>query len=61
MKQIKAHLRKYGSITSREALMNYNIFRLAVVIQRLRDQGYIIKTEMITENKKRYAKYHYIK
>ena len=48
--KIKSHLLQYGSITPLQALTHYGCFRLAVVIQRLRDKGMNIETDMSKEN-----------
>ena len=55
--QIKNFLQKGGRITPMMALRMYGCMRLAVVIERLRKRGYDIKTEMVTEGNKRFAKY----
>ena len=36
---VKKHLQKYGSISPLEAQSNYNIWRLAAVVGRLKDRG----------------------
>lgn len=40
------HLKKFGTITSLEAIQNYGCTRLADKILKLRDRGYIIDTVM---------------
>ena len=49
------HIKKYGSITDREAVFDYGIMRLGSVIHILRKQGYNIKTNMTT-GKNRFKK-----
>lgn len=63
---IIAHLRKYKSITSNEAIKKYGATRLSGIIFILREKGFDIETEM-TQGKNRYghisnyAIYHLIK
>lgn len=63
---IIAHLRKYKSITSNEAIKRYGATRLSGIIFILREKGFDIETEM-TQGKNRYghisnyAIYHLIK
>ena len=63
---IIAHLRKYKSITSNEAIKRYGATRLSGIIFILREKGFGIVTEM-TQGKNRYghisnyAIYHLIK
>jgi len=45
------YLERYGSITPLEALSAFNSFRLAAVINRLRKDGYAIKTDINAEGK----------
>lgn len=40
------HLKLYGSISQREAVEYYNLYRLSSVIFVLRKKGYEIKSEM---------------
>lgn len=40
------HLKLYGSISQREAVEYYNLYRLSSVIFELRKKGYEIKSEM---------------
>ena len=47
------HLKKYGSITAKEAEDEYGIMRLASRINELRDMGYPIKTDLIAGKNKR--------
>jgi hypothetical protein len=44
---IIAHLRKYKTITSYEAIKKYGATRLSGIIFILRDRGFGIETEMI--------------
>lgn len=63
---IIAHLRKYKSITSNEAIKKYGATRLSGIIFILREKGFDIETEM-TQGKNRYGHisnytiYHLIK
>lgn len=41
---VLSHLRKYGSITSKEAMNEYGIMRLGARIYNLKKLGYIIDT-----------------
>ena len=43
---VKKHLQKYGSISPLEAQSNYNIWRLAAVVGRLKDRGVSIDMTM---------------
>ena len=47
------HLKKYGSITAKEADEEYGIMRLASRINELRSMGVAIKTEPITGKNRR--------
>lgn len=51
------HLHNIGWITPLEALEKYGCFRLADRIFVLKKQGYGIKTIMMNNGKKRFAKY----
>ena len=53
--QVLNHLKKYGSITPKEAWLKYGLYRLSSVINRLRAKGYDIET--VKEGKEGYAKY----
>tara|TARA_R100000306_G_scaffold60427_1_gene60514 strand:+ start:2748 stop:3005 length:258 start_codon:yes stop_codon:yes gene_type:complete len=52
-----AYLRKYGHITPLEALHKFGIFRLAAIVHILRNDGVGIRTEMVYEDGKRFARY----
>ena len=56
-KQIKKHLLEGYSITQLEALNWFGCFRLADVVYKLKADGMEIKTEMIQNGRKRYARY----
>lgn len=58
--QIKEYLLAGNSITPIEALNMFGAFRLAAIIFKLKEQGLNIKTEMVYEEDKRYAKYSII-
>lgn len=50
---ILMHLKKYGSITAKEADEEYGIMRLASRINELRNQGVAIETEFIAGKNRR--------
>ncbi len=54
IQDIIAHLRKYKSITSMEAIRKYGATRLSGIIFILRDRGFGIETEMV-QGKNRYG------
>jgi len=56
-KRIKQHLEIVGHITGLEALANFGIYRLASIIQRLRDKGMNIETEMVNHPTKKGCKF----
>lgn len=60
-KQVKGHLKAWllmgKSITSNQALKMWRTSRLAVYINRLRNEGMKIVTEMVTSRGDQYAKY----
>ena len=61
-KQIKAWLESGKSITPLDALNLFGSFRLGARIFDLKnDYGMNIKTEMVEENGKRYARYSLVK
>lgn len=55
--QILGHLQGGKSITPMEALNLYGCFRLGARIADLRDEGYKIKTTIVTGGGKHYASY----
>ena len=59
---ILMHMKKYGSITQKEADDEYGIKRLSARINELRNMGYLIKTDLISCKNRRgnisnFAKY----
>lgn len=56
---ILMHMKKYGSITHKEAEAEYDCARLSARIKDLRLMGYAIKTEMISGKGKHGGKNHY--
>ena len=52
--RVLEHLKKYGTITSWEAIMNYGCTRISEYIRQLRCDGYLIKS-VNTKNKNRYG------
>lgn len=60
--RILEHLNKYGSISQKEAFLEYGIMRLASRISDLKNKGFKIKKEMVKSKNRRgetvrYAKY----
>lgn len=51
------HLIKNRSITPIQALNKYGVFRLAAVVRKLKDCGYIIGSERVSKDGKSFAKY----
>jgi hypothetical protein len=60
-KRILRHLLKGRKITQQMAIRKFQHYRLAVVIHRLRESGYFIKTTMKTEHGSTFAEYKMIK
>lgn len=58
---IKKHLQCGRSITAKEAISLYSIYRLAARILECRKQGMIIESKMISRNGKNFAKYFLLK
>lgn len=58
-KMILEHLQYHKKITSWEAIKLFRATRLSAVIFVLKERGHRIETEMVYENKTRYAVYHY--
>ena len=63
--EVLKHLKRYGSITSLEAIKYFNATRLSAIIFSLRKRGYIINTVMLSGKTKynrpsRYGKYVYV-
>lgn len=59
------HLKIYGSISQREAVEYYNLYRLSSVIFELRKRGYEITSELVPFKSKygissNFANYHLI-
>lgn len=52
---ILQHMKRYGSITAKEAEEEYGCMRLAARISDLRAQGVAVKSEIVT-GKNRYGK-----
>lgn len=51
------HLKSGKSLTPTEALSLFGCFRLAARISDLKSQGFVIETEIVKSNGKRYARY----
>lgn len=60
--KLLAHFKKAGSITVREALIEYSIQSLTKRIQEMRDMGYNIQSIQRRHpvTKQRYVRYHFI-
>ncbi|MDA8645283.1 helix-turn-helix domain-containing protein [Amylibacter sp.] len=57
---VKEHLENYGKISPLEAQSNYNIWRLAAVIHKLKTLGHDIHSTLRTApNGSRYAVYSF--
>ena len=55
---VMAHLKSGRSITQLEAMTEYSLFRLPVIIDTLRSRGMVIWTEMrVAANGTRYGRY----
>lgn len=59
--QIKAHFRKYCSISQIEAYDVYKIMRLSERIRELESKGWQFKHQMTSSNDKRFTVYFLIK
>lgn len=55
--QILKHMQEGYGITPITALNNYGCFRLAAVVFDLKREGHDIKTTIIRENNKKFARY----
>ena len=51
------HLHNLGGITPLDALRAYGVFRLSAIIFDLRNEGYKIRTDMVSNGRKKFAKY----
>tara|TARA_R110000744_G_C19110307_1_gene534654 strand:+ start:92 stop:310 length:219 start_codon:yes stop_codon:yes gene_type:complete len=58
--QILNYLKNGNSITPLEALQKFNCFRLSARIFNLREDGFNIITNYITDDNKTYAEYRFI-
>ena len=54
---IQQHLLQGGSLTPIDALKLFGCFRLSARIHAIRSEGMNIQTEMITVDRKRFARY----
>lgn len=57
--KILNHLKTNGSITPLEAMSEYGIMRLASRISDLKDQGYKIRSAMVSSRNRNGDKVHY--
>jgi hypothetical protein len=55
--KILDRLKEGKSITPLEALQDYGCFRLGARIWELKKMGYNVRSEIVTENDKSFAKY----
>jgi hypothetical protein len=53
-------MKQHRTITPMQALELYRCFRLAARIDNLRNNGHRIRTIIVEQNGKRFAKYEYI-
>ena len=60
VEMVKNYLIGGGSITPMDALNLFGAFRLSHIIYVLRNKGYNIKTDLINDGIRRYAKYSLI-
>lgn len=58
---VLAHLKRGRTITSWQAFEQFRATRLADIIFKLRGQGYNITTELVEDEKTRYARYRLVK
>ena len=56
--KVLAHLKAHGNITPQQAIEYFAAYRLAPIINRLRDSGWRIRTEII-RGENRNGKYQY--
>jgi len=54
---IRAHLLRGKPITPMQALRLFGCFRLAAVVFRLKEEGFLIETEMVYRDNKKWASY----
>ena len=45
--KVLRHLKKFGSITSWEAIMEYRVTRISAIIHELRRAGYVIDSTLV--------------
>ena len=55
--RIRSHLGNGKAITPMQALRLYGCFRLAAVIFKLKEEGFLIETEMVYGKGKKWASY----
>jgi hypothetical protein len=55
--RLKAHILSGKTITSLQALERWGTMRIAVYVNRLRQDGVKIRTTMVTKGKKTFAEY----
>ena len=58
---VLAHLKRGRTITSWQAFEQFRATRLADIIFKLRGHGYNITTELVEDEKTRYARYRLVK
>lgn len=57
---VLAHLKRGRTITSMQAFEKFRATRLADIVFKLRGQGYNISTELVEDEKTRFARYRLI-
>jgi len=59
--RLAAHLANGNTITGKEAMNLWGLYRLSSSIHRLRDKGMNIEKKMITEDGSRFARYFLVR
>lgn len=60
--KVMEHFRKHKHITSWEAIQRYRVTRLADVVFRLKEKGWLINTTMVeTRDGTRFARYYLVR
>lgn len=57
---VLTHLKRHRTITPKQAVERYSIYRLADVVFKLRRHGYMVLTEPQRANGSTYAKYRLV-
>lgn len=56
--QVLRHLKNEGSITQKEAVEKYDIYRLSARILDLKEKGYVIEKKMEGMGQTQFARYY---